>query len=99
MRSLLCLFILAALAAAQEPPPGPPPEGPDQDDPRHSVTFQVSSRLVVVNVGVRDKSGKAIENLKASDFTVIEDGKPQKISVFEFQRIEGDAAPAPHPTS
>ena len=50
-------------------------------------------QLVVVNVSAKDKSGKPIEGLKASDFTVTEDGKPQKISVFEFQRLEEAAAP------
>lgn len=57
------------------------------------VTFQVSSRLVVVNVGVRDKSGKPVEWLKAEDFTLLEDGKAQKISVFEFQKISNDEKP------
>ena len=36
----------------------------------------------------RTKSGDPLENLKASDFTVTEDGKPQQIKVFEFQRLE-----------
>ena len=36
-----------------------------------------------------------MEDLKASDFTVTEDGKPQQIKVFEFQRLEDTALPAP----
>ena len=43
---------------------------------------------MVVNVAAKDKSGKPIEGLKASDFTIAEDGKAQKIAVFEFQRLE-----------
>ncbi len=58
------------------------------------VTFQVSSKLVIVNVGVRNRAGKIIDNLKLEDFTVLEDGKPQIISVFDFQRIAGDAEAA-----
>ena len=59
-------------------------------------TISVNTNLVVVNVDVRDKSGKPIEGLKASDFTVLEDDKPQTISVFEYQRLdwEGNAPPA-----
>ena len=34
-----------------------------------------------------------MEGLKAEDFTVLEDGKPQKISVFEYQRISSKPEP------
>jgi len=40
---------------------------------------------VIVDVTVKDKSGKAIDSLTENDFTVLEDGKPQKIAVFEVQ--------------
>ncbi len=56
--------------------------------PRGAFKFETTTQLVVVNVAVKDKSGKPIEGLKASDFVVSEDGKPQKVSVFEFQRLE-----------
>ena len=59
------------------------------------VKFQSTTQLVVVNVAARTKSGEPIENLKASDFTVTEDGKPQQIRVFEYQRLESEALPAP----
>jgi VWFA-related protein len=49
--------------------------------------FSVTSRLVVVSVIVNDRDGKPIENLRAEDFTLLEDNKPQKISVFEYQRL------------
>jgi len=58
--------------------------------------FTTNSSLVIVDVTVKDKSGKPIEGLKASDFSVMEDGKPQKISVFEFQKL--DSTPEPPPT-
>src|SRR6516164_6433586 len=54
------------------------------------VTFTSNTSLVIIDANVRDKSGKVIPDLKKSDFTVLEDGKPQTISVFEFQRLEGD---------
>jgi VWFA-related protein len=60
-------------------------------------TFTSNSNLVVIDVNVKDKSGNVIPNLKASDFTILEDGKPQQISIFEFQKLEGDTALPPVP--
>ncbi|MCU1262591.1 MAG: hypothetical protein JWO80_5476 [Bryobacterales bacterium] len=56
--------------------------------------FKSSSNLVIFDVTVRDKSGKEIQNLKKEDFTLLEDGKAQPISVFELQKLSSDA-PAP----
>ena len=53
-----------------------------------AVKFEATTQLVVVNISAKDKSGEAMIGLKASDFTVTEDGKPQQIKVFEFQRLE-----------
>jgi len=58
------------------------------------VKFEATSQLVVVNVAAKDKSGKPIEGLTASDFTITEDGKAQAVKVFEYQRLE-DAALTP----
>ena len=54
------------------------------------VTFRVESKLVVVNVSVRDKSGKPITDLKKEDFELSEDGKAQAIGVFELQKLSSD---------
>src|SRR6202451_4074609 len=70
-----------------------------QDQP--SPTFKTNTNLVIVNVAIKDKSGKAIEDLKKEQFTLLEDGKPQQISVFELQRLNGETLPAlevPAPT-
>ena len=45
---------------------------------------------------VKDKDGRAVEGLTASDFVVTEDGEPQTVSFVEFQRLPdrpADAAP------
>ena len=65
------------------------------------TTFKTTTKLVVVDVYVRDKAGKAIENLKKEDFTILENGKAQEVAVFEFQRIvdEAPAASAPAPAA
>jgi VWFA-related protein len=51
------------------------------------ATFSVDTKLVVVNVTVKDKSGRLVTNLKAEDFQILEDGVPQKMSVFERQDL------------
>ena len=48
------------------------------------------TRLVVVDVVATDKEG-AVTDLKQDDFTILEEGKEQKIRVFNFQQ--------PHPAS
>jgi len=56
-------------------------------------TFRTNTNLVIVNVAVKDKSGKAIEDLKKEQFTLLEDGKPQQISVFELEHLNSDVLP------
>jgi VWFA-related protein len=48
------------------------------------------TRLVVVDVVATDKEG-AVADLKQDDFTVLEDGKEQKIRVFNFQQPHANA--------
>jgi VWFA-related protein len=55
-------------------------------------TFRSESDLVLVNVTVKDKSGKFVAGLKPESFTILEDNKPQKIVSFDVENI--DAVPA-----
>jgi len=82
MRATIATFLSGLLIASAQQPPVP----------RGAFKFETTTQLVVVNVAVKDKSGKPVEGLKASDFTIAEDGKPQKIAVFEFQRLEEPVA-------
>jgi VWFA-related protein len=66
---------------------------------QETTTFKTTTKLVVVDVFVRAKNGQAIETLKKEDFTVLENGKPQQIAVFEFQRIGEAPPPAPAPAA
>ena len=44
---------------------------------------KVKSNLVNIDVIVKDKKGKYVSDLKAEDFTITEDGSPQKIEFFD----------------
>src|SRR5580704_724418 len=58
-----------------------------------TFTLKVQSDLVLTNVVVRDKkTGEVVRGLKASDFEVLENGKPQSIISFDFQSVD-QAAP------
>jgi len=77
VRSGLAGLGLAAALYAQSPSPAPPPSPQDS-----TPVFQATSRLVLVDVVVSDHRGQFIPGLKPADFTVLEDGKPQKLSAL-----------------
>jgi VWFA-related protein len=58
-------------------------QGKAQQDPNSTPTLQVYSSLTVVDVTATDADGQPVYGLKQSDFTILEDGKPQPIRNFE----------------
>jgi VWFA-related protein len=59
------------------------------DSQSQSFTLRVNSNMVLTNVVVRDKkTGNVIKDLKASDFTILENNKPQKIASFDYQTVD-----------
>src|SRR6202158_4235737 len=60
----------------------------------NTPAVRVSARLVLVDAVVTDKSGQRITGLTKDDFTLLENGKPQKISAFSFEVPE---SPSPRP--
>src|SRR5277367_1675251 len=65
--------------------------------PQADPVFKSGVNLVIVDVTVLDKSGKEVTNLKKGDFVVLEDGKPQNLTVFEFQKLAPADAVNPEP--
>ncbi len=65
------------------------------DGQEPTYTLSVRSQLVVETVAVTDKSGKPIEGLTADDFTLTEDGVPQKIRHVEHQALKQASEPLP----
>ena len=51
--------------------------------------MKVNSDIVLTNVVVRDKkTGEVVKGLKASDFQIFENNKPQKIASFDYQNVD-----------
>jgi VWFA-related protein len=78
LRPLLGVFLsLAALACygAQAPTPAP--------DQSATPVFRTHARDVVVDVVVTRSHGEPVSGLRAQDFVVFEDGKPQTLDFFE----------------
>lgn len=67
------------------------------------AVFQSSTSLVQVPVVVRDSKDNAVGNLRAEDFQLFDNGKPQTISKFAIEKFESSAAlkqaAAPAPAS
>ncbi|HEX7330412.1 MAG TPA: VWA domain-containing protein [Pyrinomonadaceae bacterium] len=56
--------------------------------------IRVRSNEVRLDIVVKDKKGRQIKDLKATDFEVLEDGVPQKVESFRFvSRESGTATP------
>jgi VWFA-related protein len=89
-RTIACAWILLALPLAAQQIGTNQVQGKDG-----TFTMSVKSQLVTETVTVKDKAGKFIPNLTADDFTITEDGAPQKIRVFEHESLPVDAEPLP----
>jgi VWFA-related protein len=58
-------------------------------DASGTYTLKVQSDIVLTNVVVRDKkTGEVVKGLKASDFTILENGKQQSIVSFDYQNVD-----------
>lgn len=73
MRRNVLTLLTALTLAAQQPDDVP--------------VFRTSANLVIVTVFVRDRQGKPVTGLRKEDFVLTENGKPQTISVFDFQQL------------
>jgi len=62
------------------------PKNQEADD-----VIKTNTNLVSFDVMVKDKKGKPITNLKADDFTVSENGVPQKIEFFDSTLTNNDS--------
>ena len=77
-------FVIVAAVALQQAHPAPSTQTP-------TSVFRTNTRLVQVNVVVHDKHSQPVADLKKEDFTVLEHGKPQQISLFLMNDAAGNA--------
>jgi VWFA-related protein len=82
LAGLLAAAVAAPAILAQEP-----------TTTQRAPVFRTNTNLVRVDVVVRDKDGKVVKGLKASDFIVSEDGKSQDVTSFTFQEIATEPLP------
>jgi VWFA-related protein len=84
-KCILLAVVLALPCFSQDSSPSP------QEAP--ITTLRATSRLVVLDVVVTDRSGKPASPLSKDDFTILEDGKPQTIASFESPEAHKYAIP------
>ncbi len=65
-----------------------------QETPQRRPSFRAGVELIYVNVVVRDNAGNIVRNLKAGDFSLVEDDKAQQITAFDFEEVPSEAMPA-----
>ena len=87
-------ILLAFVLATYWTPAGAQQVGQNATTPSTGATFQATSQLVIETVGVKGKDGKPVEGLTSKDFVVTEDGAPQTIKFFEYQKLPDASDPA-----
>ncbi len=70
------------------PMPSAPSTARQSSKQTPAAVLRATSDLVRIDLEVTDKSGKAIKGLRADEFVVTDDGKPQAISTFSYEDIE-----------
>lgn len=93
-RTAVCLSLLVTAALSLAAIPVRSQEKKQTTSSQDDV-IKVSSNLVNVDVMVKDKKGKAITDLKPEDFTVSENGVPQKIEFFDSTLTSSSEAQQP----
>jgi len=70
------------------PRQGPTAPPSNKPVPGGKATIRSTVSLVEIDVQITNRDGKPVKGLKQEQFTITEDGKPQKISSFEYNDIE-----------
>jgi len=60
-----------------------------------ALQLRADTRIVEIDVSVRDSKGKPVEDLKKPDFTVTDNGKPRAFTIFSVNRDTASPAAPP----
>jgi VWFA-related protein len=87
---------VVTMASAAVPPSVPTSSGQNEPTktPPDIPVFHAETQLVVTDVSVTDAKGLPAKGLQAGDFTLLENGKPQTIRVFEAHEAHEASAVA-----
>jgi VWFA-related protein len=86
MRKIIAAVLVAGMAIS---PAGVPLAAVAQQQGSGTTVIKQNVFRVLTNVVVRDKkTGALINGLKAGDFQVLEDKKPQTIRTFDYQNVD-----------
>ncbi len=89
MWSGLAAMVLGALVATQTLAPAVAVAQQQDGSAAQPFTLKVSTDIVLTNIVVRDKkTGEVVKGLKASDFTILENNKPQQIRSFDYENVD-----------
>src|SRR5499426_1242639 len=91
-RLLICLFVMTGVSVKMTVAQS---QGDKETQKKQDETVRLETRLVILDVIVKDKKGKYVTDLKAEDFSVFEEGVAQKVEFFSPPLGGGDDASQP----
>lgn len=98
MRRLVAALTVVGLGLGN--PLGVAAQNGPQQNAQGQYRMTVNANIVLTNVVVRDKkTGELVKGLKASDFRIVEDKRPQNIVSFDYQNVDQAAVLAEKTTA
>jgi VWFA-related protein len=91
LRLALFIFVMLSVIASQTSSS----QKESQNLYQSQTVLRANTRLVIVDVVASDAKGQPTRDLQRDDFTVLENGQPQKISNFTFHHPGGEPAVRP----
>jgi len=92
MQKVARIWLFLALASLS---PGQVLAQLTQNSTDSSAVIRATTRLVQVDVVVTDAAGNPVKDLLEGDFSITEDGKPQKLTMFSFHGVEAKPLASP----
>src|SRR2546425_2384926 len=84
-RGFMAMLVLTTLAAATSP----------AQEPKAIPAFPAHAEAITVDFVVLDKEGRPVRGLGKEDFTLLEDGRPQRIVGFQARELTPPAKQPP----